>query len=519
MSYKFFSTRAFSTASMAVLATGLTFVSPTANAQTVTVDIAGTANGTTIFADLQSAVDSFAVGGVNHGNPAPNVINLRNDRGPIIGQNARVDSQNATTPITMDEDLTIQGADAAGNPANVIFAPTALPAPHIRNVSFPAIEWRQVPTLNLRNIIFMPALADEGTKIRSFLVTSGPNPNDDTGINIDDCVFTSNDGTNNPVTVTGRPEDDDKVNLPAVVGLAAGDAVMWVFSNNAAKNTVNVKNTVFASLSPLLNGASRFEVVKTWMSGTVKNIISTEVNFLEGCVFANLDGNVAQVSWGGSCHINGTAENPVIVRNLKHTAAPAVMWLYYAPGTDEPVAGSINHARFHDIVIGVLSEGGVAGDGSRAWANHVTNSRFSQTGDALILRAGTQLDDSGVATPEVTVANSIFHDVGFGTQPAAIYGHASSARPVNITGSVFTNNWSKYGLYNASTSSVWEVSNSVLSLQGFTPLGWQTGGDGTINLDTTVSDEEIVYENTDNPFEDNFLQPVGWSSVTDWSVY
>lgn len=518
MSFGFFSTRPFSAAYMAVLATGLAFLSPTVQAQTVTVDIGGTADGTTVFNDLQSAVNSFAVGGVNNGNPAPNVINLRNDRGPIIGQNARINSLSSSEAILMDEDLTIQGADASGNPAKVIFAPVGLPAPHIRADSFPAIEWQQVPTLNLKNIIFIPALADAGTKVRSFLVTRGPNSTDDTGVNIEDCVFTSNDGSNNPVTVTGRPEDDDKINNPGVVGLAAGNAAMWVFSNNTAKMTVNVKNSVFASLSPLLNGTSRFEVVKTWMSGTVEHFISSEVNFLEGCVFANLDGNVAQVAWGGSCHINGTAENPVIVRNFKHTRAPGILWLYFDQGSNEPVAGSVNHARFHDIVISVVSEGGTLGNGARAWANHVTNSRFSQTGDALILRSGTQFDDSGVATPGVTVDQCVFHNVGFGSIPAAIYAHPSSARPVTITNSIFTNNYVNYGLYNAGTG-IWDVSDSVLSTQGANPLGNQLGGDGTINLASTVTDEEIVYENTDDPFAENFLKVVGSSTVSDWSVY
>ncbi len=501
--------------------------SGSAFAQTVTVDPTGTANGTTVFTDLQSALASFGTGGTNTGNVAANVINVRADHGPVIGKVTAVvaDSTSPAAPVTLtiDDDITIQGVDGTGSPALAVFAGQANLATDqtLRTGAFPAFAWRQAVDLTVKNIAFIPADPAGGQLINSFMVVKAPGvAGQNPVVNIEDCVFTANDGSNQPLTTTGRPEDDAKLGNAGVIGMAPGAAGIWGFSRSERGDlTINVTNSVFASMTPLTGANPRVEAFKVWMSGLDTDFINCFLNINEGCVFANLDGNVAQVSWSSIIRMKGTETNPIIVRNLQNAGSPAVVWLYYAPADLQPVAGEFDYVRFYDCLPPVIAEGGVLGDGSRAWINHVKNCVFANTGDGISLRAVTGLlDTTGFGKDTVTVEDSVFHNAGTGTNAGALYGFAAATRPVTITNSIFTDNSTKYGLYNTSTA-VWTVTDSVLSTTGANPLVAATGGTGTINVDASVTNGEVTYENMDDPFAANFFEPTANSSVNDWSIY
>ncbi len=501
---------------------GVTCLAGSGYAQTVTVDPTGAANGTTIFTNLQDAVASFATGGSNVGNVAANVINVRSDHGPVTGSMVADTAAAAPIRLIISDAITIKGVDAGGADTMAVFAGTALPNEQqvVRNGAFPAFVWRQPADLTVRNIAFIPASPGSGPEMRSFMVLKSPvAPAHEPVVNIEDCVFTSNNGSNQPITTTGRPEDDSKLSEGGVISMASGSAGIWSLSEAAGAGiTLNVTDSVFASFSPLTGSNPRAEAFKTWMTGLDTNIINAFLNINEGCVFANIDGNVAQVSWAAMIKMNGTADNPIIVRNLQNSGSPAVVWLYYEPADVQPCAGEFNYVRFYDCIPPVISEGGIIGDGSRAFVNSVTNTIIANTGDGLALRSGTDFDSTGKGLPQVTVNNVVMHNSGTGASaPAGIYSEATAARPVNITNSIFTDNSAKYGLWNGS-SAVWTVTNTTLSTTGANPLLAATGGSGTINTDGTVTNQEVTYVNMDDPFSPDFFKVVQ-SQVNDWAIY
>lgn len=500
-------------------------------AQTVTVDPTGAADNVTIFNDLQAAINSFATGGVNNGKPAPDVINVRSDHGAVVGRVNAVTPDStgngSSAPISLNEDLTIQGVDASSNPALAVFAglPIANADQTIRNNAFPAFVWRQPVNLTLKNLAFIPAANPSGSPINSFMAVKAPAvAGVNTNINIENCVFTANDGNNKPITTTGRPEDDDKLSDPNVIGMSHtyGPCGIWAFSRQERGDlTLNMTDTVFASFATLTGLNPRAEAIKMWMNGAPTGMINMIANVNEGCVFANIDGSVAQVAWGSMIRMKGTESKPVVVRNLKNPNPPAAVWLYYEPADDQPVVGEFAHVHFHDIVVPAIQEGGVLGNGAGSYINFIENCVFADSpNDALTLRSKPTAMDSttGLAKPELIIDNSVFHNVGSGAFPSALYSTTAFERPVKITRSYFTDaDQDMTALYNNSTVSVWDVSDTVLSQTPPTALLYTVNGPGVINLGTNVTHGAVDYLNTTDPFSPDFYRVV--AAVADWTLY
>src|SRR5690606_27212409 len=115
-------------------------------------------------------------------------------------------------------------------------------------------------------------------------------------------------------TTTGAAADDSKLDLPGVITLPqagnSASAAIWAFARGESGDLIlNTKNTVFASISPLASGSSaRFEVIKMWVNGLSFDKLQAIATFGEGTVFANLDGDLAQITDGGFVNFKGTEE-------------------------------------------------------------------------------------------------------------------------------------------------------------------------------------------------------------------
>lgn len=511
-------------------------ISTMAYSQTVTVSATQTANGTTVFNNLQDAINSFAVAGVNHGNAAPDIINVRADQGPIFGKviALKADSSFGTQPppvnLVLEENLTIQGVDAGGNPSLAVFATSFATNTEqtLRNNGFPAFVWHQSVDLTVKNIAFIPkdiSMVPANMTTAFMIVRAAAEPKN-VVVNVEDCVFTANNGSDQPITITGRPEDDDKINDPNTILMPQGSSAIMSFSRQERGDMVlNFKNSVVASTTAKFSSGTRFEAFKAWMSGTPQDIITHRVNILEGSVFANLDGNVIQNNWASFVSIKGTAEKPVIIRKLTRAGAPAAIWNAFQISVNQPSACEIDYARFYDIACVMVMEGrgGITGYSSaRSWVNSVKNTVFANgLSDALILASESNFDSTGIATSEITIDKTVFHSVGSGGTPSGIYAYDTLTRNLNVTNSYFTDSdANSFALTNTSPNTNWTVTNSILSTNGSSALAGQIAGSesGKINLDPTVTDVEVTYLNTTDPFHPDFFKIAG-SDVRDWSVY
>jgi len=476
----------------------------TASAQTVVVDASnGSPNGTTTFNTLHDAVASFASGtGTNAGNPAANVINVA--PGTPVVDKVNADVEHPTTPMTILGDLTIQGdgglAIMAGQPlenGEQVIRVTDTPTnPPLR----PSFAWRQPGTLTLKNIAFIPT----DPIMRGLVAIKAPNSSDDPVVNVENCVFTANNGSNQPVTTTGK--DDPNLTDPGVIALAAGGDALFALSVPARGDlTVNVTNSVFASFA--LPHATSDGII-SFLNGTAGDYISSFLNVNEGCVFAN-SGRGIQNPYGGIVNVAGTAVNPVVFRNM--TGASVIF--NYSDAAIQPTACNVNFARFYNnngIAVAELL--------SRAFINNISNTVIAESpnADGINIQANGALPPNGEATNTITIDNVTIHNAGVGGTPGAIYIAAANNRNVNITNSTFTGP-GKNGIVNNSAGIV-NVSESTLSLNGPNALLAATAGSGTVNLDTSVDHIQVDYVNMNDPFSPDFFKVAG-SDVRDWSVY
>ncbi len=478
--------------------------------QTVTVDAANASpNGTTTFNTLHDAVASFATGtGSNAGNIAANVINIAPGT-PVIDK-VNADIEHPTAAMTIAGDMTIQGAGGlatlAGQPLQngeqVLRETNSVNSPPVR----PSFAWRQAGVLTLKNIAFVPTDAT----MRGLLLIKSPTSSDDLTVNLENCVLTSNNGSNLPIVTTGREPAPD-LNASGVVTLGdKGDAI-WALSRfERGDLTLNLKNTVIASFSSVSAGHNADGII-AYMNGTTSDLINCTVNINEGCVFANIDGRAIQNPYGGIVNVNGTASNPVVFREI--LGAQTIYNGSDTTGATQPTAVNVNYARFFNITGNAISE--VL---ARAFVNSVTNTVIANgLDDGIRLAASGALPPNGEASGTITMDNLVIHNAGSGATPGGIYLALASNRILNITNSVFTGN-DKHGIVNNGTGTV-NVSNTILSTAGANALRTPpTVGTGVINLDPTVTNQAVEYVNMTDPFSPDFFKVVG-SAVSDWSVY
>jgi len=488
-----------------VLAFGLTGAS---YAQTVLVDPAATADNLTTFNTVHEAVLSFATTGANGSNPAPNIINLAT-ASPITDKVVADSDPGAASQVTISGDIVIQGQ--GGQQAIWVGQPLSDAEQTIRNSTtappLPCLAWRQPVNLTVKNVTFIPG----DPTMMSFFVLKSPSAAGTTSATVENCIFTANNGSNQPLTTTGQ--DDPDVMASGVIALGAGGDCIYAMSREEQGNfELNVINTVFASFATLDPSTSKFhttsDCIISYMQGlNAGNFISSELNVYPGTVFANA-GRGIQNPYGGNVNVKGSADKPVVFRNLTGLAG---IWNYSDAAT-QPTACTVDHAHFYKLTLNALGEYAV-----RGFLNSVTNTVIADCGsDGINLQASGALPPAGEATDTLTIDHTVIHNSGSGGTPSGIYAYAAFNRNINVTNSVFTGP-GKVGIaYNG--SGVVNVSNTVLSRNGDNALQAQTAGSGTINLDSSVSDAAVTYENMTDPFAANFFKVQG-SDVKDWSVY
>lgn len=466
-------------------------------AQTVTVDAANPSpDNVTTFNSLQMAIHSFQASGdttaaspggvgVNHGDSAPDVINIVSTA--VIDESIVADAEGSlgNGQVVLDEDLTIQGY---GVTAIVALQMNSSAASPFNDCGF---CWRQSTNLTLKNIIFIPSLTntptDDGVYFRQ--PTSAVNP----VINIENVVITSNNGSNAPVTTTGLDNPD----LTGATGF--GDDALYVVSRTEGGSiTMNATDLVISSYNTEDGG--NHDGIIMFMSGTTNDIVNCFVNLGPGCVISNCNRFGIQNPYGGYLNIQGSKEKPVIINNVGADG----IWNY--SDTTAPTQATIcevNHCIVNNCGGSGIKEQETAG---RGFIKSIKNTIISNCeGPGIALFAFGALPPIGGVTDTVEITSVTVHNCGYndGNSPPWSYGIAAPVysatyktnRNAVITNAIISGS-GMTGIYNDGDGT-FSVDYSALVTESLGGYGYAlaatTGGSGTINVGANVINDNPIY--------------------------
>jgi len=488
-----------------------------ASAQTVTVDASlGSPNNTTTFNNLQDAIGSFRASastggaGVNNGNVLPNIVNVISTT-PVTGT-ANFDALAAAVRpelIIMDEDLIVQGQGGLG-----VFAGSRIAS----STTNGAFVWRQKFNLTLNDMAIIPA---DTTPAALCYFKATQEAGDAPVVTLNNCVITGNNGSNQPVTVTGL--DNPDLSAAGVITLAnANDGLYAVSRVENGSLTVNLNNTVISAFS---KGGNSDGIIM-FMQGTTTDIINTFVNVNAGCVISEIPRFGIQNDYGGFLNINGSLVDPVIMMDVGADG----IWTNSDPsGATQAVVTKVNYANILNVKGTAIKE---QETGGRGFVDSVTNTKIANTtGPAIALYSKGALPPGGYVSNTVTIDNVVVHNNTIASTPAdydnlsALIASPSyqttnrSNRAVTVSNSTLTGGAGQIGIYNSSDGA-YTVSNTVVSLTGSNALSddFLAVSPGVITEGTGNTFGAVSYANTTDPSLPTFLVPLT-SSVSDWSVY
>lgn len=466
-----------------------------AGAQTVTVDASlGSPDNVTTFNSIQMAIYSFQGSGftsasspggvgVNHGNAAPDIINVITTA--VVDEFIAADAEatSGASWVVLDEALTIQGSG--------VIAVVALRQSGVgsTDVSTDGFAFRQDVDLTLRDIILIPSRTstptDDGLHIHATTHTA------DTVVTIENVVVTANNGSDAPVTTTGL----DTPSLAGATGFG-DDGVVFFSQTEGGTITLNATGLVISSFNTTTGGR---DGLTAYMVGATNDIINCFVTLGPGCVISNCARFGIYNAFGASLSLAGTHDSPVILNNI---VADGVWCNSDSAAPTQACILNVDHAIINNCGASGLKEQETRG---RGFINSVSNSIISNcTNPGISLFAfGTR--PAGVSDT-VTISNVTVHNCGIGsTPPPANYDFLAAGiaapryqttyrtnRNVSIQDTIVSGA-GLTGLYNSSDGT-FSIDYSSLVTAGPHALSAATGGPSTIGtgFNMIASDPQYV---------------------------
>lgn len=195
---------------------------------TVTVNALATANGTDTFNTIQSAIASFASGGVNAGSAAPFTINVVAASGPYV-ETMSLDDANTT----LQGDIVIQSS-VANTPVDCRL--------NVTNTDDGLLIYQNIHDVTISDFIFSP---QQGAGVADDLVKIDKNSNSPANqITFNRCIFTDVANAGGPlISAIGGP-----YSAPAAFTgqlTTTSDTLMKVWSDNAEYVNVTINDSLF----------------------------------------------------------------------------------------------------------------------------------------------------------------------------------------------------------------------------------------------------------------------------------
>ncbi len=460
-------------------------INPSAPAQTVTVDASLVMpDGVTTFNSLQTALESFQADGhsgpgVNHGQGAADVIEVI-ATGGVVDEPIIADRQGlGQDRVELDEDLTIRGA---GGMAVIALQQSSLGS--IANDC--GLFFRQDVNLRLENLAFIPSRnqtpTDDGLYFRSSTQSSTST------ITLRNVVITSNDGADQPVTLTGL----DRPDLAGATGFG-DDALYLVSQKDGGRITLDAENLVISAFS---TQQSFNDALVVFMGGAVQDVINAFVRLGPGCVITHVPRFGIQNSFGGSVQLAGTKTDPVI---LAHIGGDGIWCFSDNDGPTQASVLEVEGAIIHDCSGAGIREEEEKG---RGFINSVSASLISQCGGpGIALFANGQVPDN--YSTALGIQKVTFHNCGFNANPGSDYDFLAGAvvaplfrnsnrsnRNVLIKDCIITGK-GLTGLYNSGFGRFVVENTALVNYAPADPahdyeLAQTVDGSGTIDLEPTV---------------------------------
>ncbi|GAB4314332.1 MAG: hypothetical protein Kow0059_06040 [Candidatus Sumerlaeia bacterium] len=275
-----------------------------AGAQTVTVDNTnGSPDNSTTFNSIMMALHSFQASGkvtastdgsgvgVNHGNPAPNVIQVVGT-GTTYSEIIRVDERATSSEQNVqDEDFTIIGI--AGIEAKPVIAPQ-----DDGTNDDDGFEIRTDVNYTIENCIFVWDGNFPHSALGAYLMTLdrlNPTVGTPSTVLIKDCVFTSEDASNKPI-VTNK--DEAFIDRRSELSASPQGRDLGIFPDLNEGMIATVKDCVFSHTTSW--NTSRHASVFVFFGGTSTSWQEEAGAIIDGCVIAYNPGVGIEMQSGGN---------------------------------------------------------------------------------------------------------------------------------------------------------------------------------------------------------------------------
>lgn len=527
--------------SACVLAAGL------GSAQTVTVDnTLATPDNVTTFSSLMAAIHSFQASGsvttattaggvgVNHGNAAPNIINVVST-GTAYNELVRIDERTTQGAQSIhDEAFTISGQDDPTNGLPVILCKDAL-------ADTDGFEIRTDVDFTIENLIISrdPAFPDTGNASRLMtmdrITASTGTPSEFTLRNV---IFTALDNTGAPL-VTNKDEAfiDRRADIQLPTGGTWGRTV--AFFPDANEGMIgNFVDCVFSNLPDF--STARPAALYLFFGGTTgAPWTQTAGANIEGSIFTYVPGVSIEVQAAGHAtdannqFLNITGSNaksggldtgsPTVMAGNGIAAAPGNGVGVYVVPTDNgggAMAGAWDNLWIYNNTGAAIDDDVLDRGGTLHWSladSLIVNNNLASGGFSIITsrETTTAITPANWTISNTTIAgNNAIASTGNPTADTRaliqIKSTANSSTPLALDNVIMTRGTSGgeglVAIRNSGTPSV-TVSDSLIALNGPYALQGQSDGTGTVTINPSVLDIDPAFAEVADPTDIYFYAP------------